>query len=430
MPSTITSLAAQQRINDQLREAQRARRAREPRDPRRTRKGEPKMGLMWCRPIHPRAAGWLAACAVMFSALAGSTTAAASTHALRVAFTVPVSAQVGSPVVIKGRVRGHRGSAKAALQQKVRSRFMTTSRASIRRTGRFTIRWVPLRGQGALRVRVALVRGRHVVKASRTKTLTLREPPTGTTPLAASPEQQFAGTLIDEEALSAGEGYGAGEPYAWGNCTRYAWRKRQDLPGNLGNAATWDERAAAQGFPVDTTPLAGDVAVAEAYRNGANTQYGHVFYVEGVNADGSLLVSEMNWVGLNIVSTRTVPAAKIAGLHFIHHKGQTTSAPAPTPAPPQPPAPAIYPHHVIGTCSEGACGLKKRAGPGYSNFAAIAIVYDGNQIDIVCQTTGETVYGRNAASAIWDRLSDSSYVSDYYTDTPNVGTWSPPIPRC
>jgi hypothetical protein len=36
MTTTITHLAAQERINHQLREAQRARRAREPRHPRRT----------------------------------------------------------------------------------------------------------------------------------------------------------------------------------------------------------------------------------------------------------------------------------------------------------------------------------------------------------------------------------------------------------
>lgn len=43
---------------------------------------------------------------------------------------------------------------------------------------------------------------------------------------------------------------------------------------------------------------------------------------------------------------------------------------------------------------------------------------------------GEAVTGRHATSAVWDRLGDGTYVSDYYTDTPAVGTWSAPIPRC
>jgi hypothetical protein len=107
-----------------------------------------------------------------------------------------------------------------------------------------------------------------------------------------------------------------------------------------------------------------------------------------------------------------------------------TPPPAPTPEPTPPPAPTFYAYHVVGTCGEGACGLKKRAGPGYSGYAQVGIVYDGNEIDIVCQTTGEAVAGRRATSAIWDRLTDGSYVSDYYTDTPVVGGFSPPIPHC
>ena len=51
---------------------------------------------------------------------------------------------------------------------------------------------------------------------------------------------------------------------------------------------------------------------------------------------------------------------------------------------------------------------------------------NGALINIVCQTTGSVVNG----SSIWDKLDNGFYVSDYYTSTPNVGTWSPPIPQC
>jgi surface antigen len=366
--------------------------------------------------------------------LAGTPAATARPASLRLAADVPAATYVGSTIVVTGRVRGARKGLAVGLQDRTRRRFATRSTAAIRPSGWFSLRWKVPASAGAVGVRVAVLRGHRIIKLSRVTTLVVQRPTAPTqTPAPASPPTStsadaFTGQAVDEDAVPEGEGYGAGEPYAWGNCTRYAWTRRQDLPGNLGNAATWDERAAAQGFPVDTTPRAGDVAVAEAYQNGANTRYGHVFYVERVNADSSLFISEMNWVGLNVVSTRTIPAARIAGLHFIHRKSQPP--PPPPPPPPPGPAPTIYPHHVVGTCAEGACGLKKRAGPGYTNYAAVGVVYDGNRIDIVCQVMGETVHGKNAASAVWDRLSDASYVTDYYTDTPNVGTWSPPIPRC
>jgi hypothetical protein len=54
MTSTIAHLAARERINDQLREAQRARRAREPRRPRRISFAVPRR-LLHGRPASPTA---------------------------------------------------------------------------------------------------------------------------------------------------------------------------------------------------------------------------------------------------------------------------------------------------------------------------------------------------------------------------------------
>lgn len=167
-------------------------------------------------------------------------------------------------------------------------------------------------------------------------------------PLGTDPDRQISGQILDE-GKPADEGYGGGEPYNDGQCTRYAWRKRQDLPGNLGNANTWDDRAAAQGFPVDRSPRAGDIAVWEAYSNGTSWA-GHVAYVEGVNAGNTITISEWNWRGPYITSVRTISPA---GLKFIHRKG---SAPAPAPAP-TPPAPlrasvsAAFPMDANGVVS-------------------------------------------------------------------------------
>lgn len=91
----------------------------------------------------------------------------------------------------------------------------------------------------------------------------------------------------------------AGNRYVPGYCTWYAKNRRPDLPNNLGNANTWVARAAAQGIPTGSAP-----------RVGAIGQQGmHVVYVEGVNGDGTVTVSEMNFRGRYVISSRTVPAS-------------------------------------------------------------------------------------------------------------------------
>ena len=93
-------------------------------------------------------------------------------------------------------------------------------------------------------------------------------------------------------------GLSAGNRYTPGYCTWYVKNKRPDLPNSLGNADTWVSRAAAQGLATGSTPRAGAVG-----------QRGmHVAYVERVNPDGTVFVSEMNHKGLWIISSRTVPA--------------------------------------------------------------------------------------------------------------------------
>jgi surface antigen len=90
-----------------------------------------------------------------------------------------------------------------------------------------------------------------------------------------------------------------GNRYVAGYCTWYVKNRRPDLPNNLGNASTWVSRAAAQGFATGSTPRVGAVG----------QQGNHVVYIESVNADGTVTVSDMNWSGLYVVTTRTVPAS-------------------------------------------------------------------------------------------------------------------------
>lgn len=97
---------------------------------------------------------------------------------------------------------------------------------------------------------------------------------------------------------SVPRGNSGGNTYAQGYCTWYAKNRRPDLPNNLGNANTWVARASAQGIPTGSAPQAGAIG----------QQGNHVVYVERVNADGSVTVSEMNYAGFGVVSSRTVPA--------------------------------------------------------------------------------------------------------------------------
>jgi peptidoglycan DL-endopeptidase CwlO len=97
----------------------------------------------------------------------------------------------------------------------------------------------------------------------------------------------------------ASRGAVSGNTYSAGYCTWYVKNRRPDLPNNLGNADTWVARASAQGLPTGSAP-----------RVGAVGQRGmHVVYVESVNGDGTVGISEMNREGLYVTSTRTVPAS-------------------------------------------------------------------------------------------------------------------------
>ncbi len=71
------------------------------------------------------------------------------------------------------------------------------------------------------------------------------------------------------------------------------------VPSNLGNASTWDDRAIGAGLAVNKTPSVGAAVVTS--QRGA----GHVAFVEQVNADGSVWVSEMNSRGQRSITDGT-----------------------------------------------------------------------------------------------------------------------------
>ena len=97
----------------------------------------------------------------------------------------------------------------------------------------------------------------------------------------------------------------AGNRYYWGQCVWYAYNRRAEIGrpvGSLwGNANTWDYYARAAGYAVNQTPAVGAVFQTKG------GWYGHVGVVEAVNPDGSIYISEMNYVGVGVKSFRTIP---------------------------------------------------------------------------------------------------------------------------
>jgi len=106
--------------------------------------------------------------------------------------------------------------------------------------------------------------------------------------------------------------YNLGGPYGRGQCTQWAWYNRQDLPSTLGNANAWARNAAAAGYVVNRTPAAGAIFQT------SSGWYGHVGYVEAVNGDGSIVVSEMNYGVSYRVIRSTIPASAVGNFNYIH----------------------------------------------------------------------------------------------------------------
>lgn len=150
--------------------------------------------------------------------------------------------------------------------------------------------------------------------------------PNGVKPTKAEEEAEKAKTtktvqttnVTVNNLASSGYSVSQGNTYSYGYCTWHAANRRaaigRPIPNRWGNAITWASSARASGYGVDGNPAAGDV-LYHKYQGGA----GHVAYVEEVNADGSILVSDMNYNGgWGRVSYRTVTPGEFSQYLFIH----------------------------------------------------------------------------------------------------------------
>ena len=89
--------------------------------------------------------------------------------------------------------------------------------------------------------------------------------------------------------------YGAPFKWVWSNLTPFG-----------GNGGQWEYNWEALGRTVSDVPIAGAVAYT-----GGN----HVAYVKAVNADGTVLLEEYNWIP-GMYSQRTIPASSVAAFLY------------------------------------------------------------------------------------------------------------------
>lgn len=119
--------------------------------------------------------------------------------------------------------------------------------------------------------------------------------------IAALPKSRTGG--MGGSYSGTGSGDFSGNTYSYGYCTWYVANRRPDIPNSWGDAYEWLGNARAQGWATGSTPRAGAIGQTSG---GA---LGHVVYVERVNGDGTILISEMNYQGWNVQSSRTADAS-------------------------------------------------------------------------------------------------------------------------
>ncbi|MBQ6461523.1 CHAP domain-containing protein [Candidatus Saccharibacteria bacterium] len=108
-------------------------------------------------------------------------------------------------------------------------------------------------------------------------------------------------------------------------CVSYAGWKAYEAFGVApawGNAYSWDDRARALGYRVDHEPADNTIGQADGY------PYGHVFWVESVNYDGSINVTEYNNAYATYLysgsshygdfGSRRIAASEVWQYNFIH----------------------------------------------------------------------------------------------------------------
>lgn len=153
---------------------------------------------------------------------------------------------------------------------------------------------------------------------------------TSTASTSSSTSTPAAPAQTSSYTYTAGGGFPAVDPSFraslnggyFGQCTYYVFNRMAQVGtpighSMMGNAAEWPSYARSYGYSVSHSPSAGSAIVFQQGLAGADPTYGHVAFVEAVNADGSLYISEMNVRGLNVISYRTISASVAARATYI-----------------------------------------------------------------------------------------------------------------
>ncbi|HHE7725847.1 TPA: LysM peptidoglycan-binding domain-containing protein [Staphylococcus aureus] len=127
----------------------------------------------------------------------------------------------------------------------------------------------------------------------------------GTTPTATTGSNGNASSFNHQNLYTAGQ------------CTWYVFDRRAQAGSPIStywsDAKYWAGNAANDGYQVNNTPSVGSIMQSTP------GPYGHVAYVERVNGDGSILISEMNYTyGPYNMNYRTIPASEVYSYAFIH----------------------------------------------------------------------------------------------------------------
>lgn len=111
-----------------------------------------------------------------------------------------------------------------------------------------------------------------------------------------------------------------GNGYIRGYCTWHVANRRaavgNPLPANLGNASSWYRNAIANGMAAGYEPR--QYAVLWHVDTRIAGGLGHVGFVEQVNPDGSILVSDMNYPWYGRITTRTIHPSEFGNYRFIY----------------------------------------------------------------------------------------------------------------
>lgn len=153
---------------------------------------------------------------------------------------------------------------------------------------------------------------------------------TSTASTSSSTSTPAAQTQTSSYTYTTGGGFPAVDPSFraslnggyFGQCTYYVFNRMAQVGtpighSMMGNAAEWPSYARSYGYSVSHSPSAGSAIVFQQGLAGADPTYGHVAFVEAVNADGSVYISEMNVRGLNVISYRTISASVAAQATYI-----------------------------------------------------------------------------------------------------------------